>query len=163
MTSTGLENPCHSESSPCRLPLDKVRSAYHTSKQAVLACQVAEEETEAGRRGCGLPGQRAGGSWPHQLVHRPVTLREEPAALTTCLLHPPWEPCRGDPRREWSTPSIPPAHPLHPPNSPVMYKTFPETTYSSCIFHEARPKLKYINIKIPRSTSKKRKKKGHVS
>lgn len=33
-----------------------------------------------------------------------------------------------------------------------MYKTFPETTYSSCIFHEARPNLKHINIKISRST-----------
>lgn len=33
-----------------------------------------------------------------------------------------------------------------------MYKTFPATTYSSCIFHESEPELKHINIKIPRST-----------
>lgn len=80
-----------------------------------------------------------------------VTSRQEPSALTTCPL-PPLEPCQGRPRRERSTPSVSPAHPPNPPNSLVMYKTFPETTYSSCIFHEARPKLKHINIKISRST-----------
>lgn len=36
--------------------------------------------------------------------------------------------------------------------SQIMYKTFAETTYSSCIFYESDPKLKYINIKISRST-----------
>ena len=51
---------------------------------------------------------------------------------------------------EWSMPSILAAHAPSPPNSPVMHKTFPETAYSSCIFHEARPKLKHINIKISR-------------
>lgn len=60
-------------------------------------------------------------------------------------------PCQGGPRRKWSTPSISPAHPLHPLNSLVMYKTFPKTAYSSCIFHEAGPKLKHINMKISRS------------
>lgn len=38
-----------------------------------------------------------------------------------------------------------------------MYKTFAETTYSSCIFYESDPKLKYINIKISRSTLGKKK------
>lgn len=43
--------------------------------------------------------------------------------------------------------------------SQIMYKTFAETTYSSCIFYESNPKLKYINIKISRSTLGRRKKK----
>lgn len=42
--------------------------------------------------------------------------------------------------------------------SQIMYKTFAETTYSSCIFYESDPKLKYINIKISRSTLGKKKK-----
>lgn len=41
--------------------------------------------------------------------------------------------------------------------SQIMYKTFAETTYSSCIFYESDPKLKYINIKISRSTLGKKK------
>lgn len=41
-----------------------------------------------------------------------------------------------------------------------MYKTFPGTTYPSCIFHESELDLKHINIKIPRSIFLK---KGHVS
>lgn len=124
------------------------------------ACHFAEENTEAWREGTPgvLPHHGAGGSWPHQLVHRPITSREEPSALTACPWPSSWKPCPGDPRMEWSTPSILPAHPPNPPNSPVMYKTFPETAYSSCIFHEARPKLKLINIKISRSTLKKKKK-----
>lgn len=43
-----------------------------------------------------------------------------------------------------------------------MYKTFPGTTYPSCIFHESELDLKHINIKIPRSIFFF-KKKGHVS
>lgn len=89
--------------------------------------------------------------YPPPCVAFHVTSRKETSALTACPLSPQ-EPCQGCPRRERSTPSIPPAHPLLPPNSLVMYKTFPETTYSSCIFHEAGPKLKHINIKISRST-----------
>lgn len=41
--------------------------------------------------------------------------------------------------------------------SQIMYKTFAETTYSSCIFYESDPELKYINIKISRSTLGKKK------
>lgn len=41
-----------------------------------------------------------------------------------------------------------------------MYKTFPGTTYPSCIFHESKLELKHINTKIPRSPFFK---KGHVS
>lgn len=43
--------------------------------------------------------------------------------------------------------------------SQIMYKTFAETTYSSCIFYESNLKLKYINIKISRSTLGEKKKK----
>lgn len=43
--------------------------------------------------------------------------------------------------------------------SQIMYKTFAETTYSSCIFYESDPELKYINIKISRSTLGKKKNK----
>lgn len=41
--------------------------------------------------------------------------------------------------------------------SQIMYKTFAETTYSSCIFYESDLELKYINIKISRSTLGKKK------
>lgn len=83
-----------------------------------------------------------------------VHVRHELSALTTA--HCP----RQGPAREAEGRSS--SHPLSllptlpPPDSLAMYKTFPETTYSSCIFHEAGPKLRHINIKISRSTLKKK-------
>ena len=144
--------------------IESLRVGHDLSTYIQGACHFAEEKTETWREGtpADLPHPGAGGSWPHQLIHHPITSREEPSARTTCPQPSPWKPCLGTPRMEWSMPSILPAHPPpNPPNSLVMYKTFPETAYSSCIFHEAGPTLKHTNIKISRSTLKK--KKGHVS